>query len=591
MERLAQIVPALRWLPEYDTDKLRGDLVAGLTVGIMLIPQGMAYALLAGVPAIYGLYASLIPLIIFPLLTTSRHVATGPVAISLLIMAAGVSRLAEPNSAQYIALAALVPLMVGIVQISMGVFRLGFVVNFLSRPVIVGFVTAATLIIAASQFGALLGFDLPHTTNVYVLLRETVTHLSQTQLPALIVGAVSLLVLLGFRRWNPSAPSQLVVVLLGIGAAYFFNLHADGLAVVGKIPQGLPSFKIPPITLKNVHHLVPTAATIAFEQCTVIMSLGRVFASRNGYSVDANRELVAIGAANTMGSLFQGLPVSGSFSRSAVNESAGAKTALSNVIAAGVIGLTLLLLTPVFYYLPIPVLGAIIMVAAIGLIDVEELRYLVKTKKRDGFIALVTFICVMVLGIQEGILIGIGASVISILYRISLPNVPELGHIPGTTEFRSLERNPEAEPIKGIYILRVDASLSFANAEHIKTKLLEDHKPNGDGFKALIIDATGVNDLDTTSAGMLTDVIDALEERGVELHIAGAKGQVRDTLRRSGLRGELGEERFAPTPDRAVQDILTRWDKAHRYEAHPKNGSVAPADRSDESMPTDVREE
>lgn len=592
MERLGQIVPAFRWLPDYNIEKFRGDLAAGLTVGIMLIPQGMAYALLAGVPAIYGLYASLIPLVVYPLLGTSRHLAVGPVAISLLILAAGVGQIAEPYSDHYIVLAALVALMVGVIQIGMGVFRLGFVVNFLSRPVIAGFMTAAPLIIAASQLGSFLGIDLPNTSNLYVLGVQAFEHLSDVHLLALGIGVVSMVILFGLQSWKPRAPAALIVVVLGIAAVYFLDLQSIGLEVVGDIPRGLPHPVIPPIDGHTMGELLPTAITIALEQCMVVMSLGKVFGAKHGYSVQANRELMAIGASNALGSIFQGLPVSGSFSRSAVNEQAGAKTGMTNVIAATVIGLTLLFLTPVFYYLPVPVLAAVIMVAAIGLIDLPELRYLLKTKKRDGFIALLTFGCVVTIGIQEGILIGIGASILAILYRISLPNVPELGHMPGTKDFRSIDRNPEAEPIKGIHILRVDASLSFANAELIKQKLLEESQVNDDGFDALVIDATGVNDLDTTSAAMLSDVIDTLTERGVEFYISGAKGQVRDTLKRSGLHNELGEERFTPNPDIAVQDILSRWGKEHRYEAHEAHdaeaGGEQPASKGDE-MTTKTR--
>ncbi len=587
MKRLSQIVTALRWLPDYNGKHFRGDLTAGLTVGVMLIPQGMAYAILAGMPAIYGLYASLIPLLIYPLLGTSRHLAVGTVAIDMLIVAAGVGALAQPHTDQYIELAILLALMTGVFQLAMGFARLGFMVNFLSRPVIAGFMSAAPLIIAASQLGNLLGLDLPNSQYIHILFWEAFQNLDQIHVLTVVMGGVSIAILLGLQLWKPSAPGALIAVVLGIVVVWLFGLDEVGIDIVGDIPQGLPVPGIPDFSLENLSGLWTSALTLALVQFMGVMSLGKVFASKHDYSVDANRELIAIGSSNVLGSFFRSIPVSGSFSRSAVNEKAGARTPVSNIVAAAVIALTLLVLTPVFYFLPVPVLAAIIMVASVGLIDVPEMRYLLKTKRRDGLIALITFACTLVIGIQEGILIGIGASVAMILYRISRPHVAELGHVPGTRDFRSLERNPDAEKIKGIYMLRVDASLSFANADLIKDKLLESEMPGGEKHKALVIDATGVNDLDTTSAAMLADVINTLAERGIELYIAGAKGPVRDTIRRAGLHAELGREHFAATPDLAVQHILSRWGKEHRYEAHdavPDDADQDDAHQEDEAQ-------
>jgi SulP family sulfate permease len=571
VEKLAQVITAANWLPDYDTTKLKGDMFAGLTVGVMLIPQSMAYALLAGVPAIYGLYASLIPLFIYPLLGTSKHLAVGTVALDMLIVAAGVGAIASVGTEHYLELAILLAVMTGVIEIAMGVFRLGFMVNFLSRPVIAGFMTAAPLIIACSQIDNLLGLDLVQAQHFYVLLYDAAIKIENVHLLTLGIGVVSMAILYGLQEWKPQIPASLVIVVLGVGSSWIFDLQSMGVDIVGEIPAGLPSPMLPTVSLDSVQALLPTAITLALVQFMSIMSLGKVFAAKHGYSVGANKELIAIGSANLLGSFLRSIPVSGSFSRSAVNETAGAKTPMANVVAAGLIVLTLLFLTPIFYYLPIPVLAAIIIVATIGMVDLPEIQFLLKTKRSDGIVAVVTLLATLFIGIQEGILLGIGGSILVILYNLSRPNVAELGHVPGTTEFRDVARNPEAQSIEGIYIVRVDASFTFANAEHVKQKLLDRRRSDGDSFSALIIDARGVNNLDTTSVAMLTDVIEELHERGVELYIVAAKGKIRDVFRRSGLVGDVGESHFFATPDLAVQEILSRRGEEEAYDAHPEH--------------------
>ncbi|TDP77204.1 SulP family inorganic anion transporter [Bradymonas sediminis] len=555
MERLARILPAFEWLPDYNKKWLRGDLSAGLTVGVIAVPQVMAYAMLAGVPPIHGLYASLVPLIVYALMGTSRQLASGPVATSLLIIAAGLAGLAEPFSPEYVGLVLLTTLMVGLTQVVMGVFRLGFIVNFLSRPVIVGFMTAAPLIIASSQIGNLLGLELTQTQYITDLFVGVFAQFSNIDTLPLGIGMATIAIMLGIEFFKPSAPSALVVMVLGIVAAWALNLEAYGLEVVGKVPAGLPAFVLPTLDLELMRKLIPTSLTVALEQCMVVMSLGAAFAAKHKMTVRPNKELIAVGAANTMGSFFGGVPVSGSFSRSAVNDQAGAKTPLANLISAGVVALTLMFFTPLFYHLPIAVLAAVIVVVALKLINIPQIRYLLKTKRRDAAVAFLTFGATLVLGIQTGILLGVAASVFLILWRISRPEIHELGRVPGTDEYRSLDNFSNAKVIPGIYLLRVDSSLSFANAETIRQKLLEPTTSTGKGFKVIILDATGINDLDTTSATMLAGVSESLGERQIELYIAGAKGPVRETIERSGLDKELGKTHFSLTVDEAVQRV------------------------------------
>ncbi|WP_263786000.1 SulP family inorganic anion transporter [Salinibacter grassmerensis] len=555
-------LPLFQWLPDYTTEALRGDATAGLTVGVMLIPQGMAYAVIAGVPPIYGLYAGLVPLLVYPLIGSSRHLALGPVSIDMLIIAAGVGAIAQAGTERYVALAILLTAMVGLLQMSMGAMKLGFVANLLSRPVIAGLTTAASFIIAFSQIGSLLGVELGRSQYIHVLLIEAVQNAGNTHLLTLGIGTMSIVLLMGLPRWLPKVPEALIVVVAGTLGGWGFGLREKGVSVVGSIPQGLPAPELWALSFSDLNTLLPAAITLALVQFMKDISLDRIFAARHGYTIDANRELIGVGAGNFFGSLFQSIPASGSFSRSAVNEQSGAQTALANVFAAGVIALTLLFLTPLFYHLPTPVLAAIIIVSGFGLFDLRELRSLFKARRRDGYIALFTAACTLFIGIQEGILLGIGTSVVAMLYRISRPNVAELGHVPGTRLFRDLDRFEQAARLRDIMVLRVDAAFSFANAEYFKDFILEKSEREGRPVKVVVVDGSSINGLDTTAIDALFSVTESLEEEGIELHLTGLIGPVREVVRRSGLHALLGENKFHLDPHQAVVSVLERWDAA-----------------------------
>ena len=573
------------WISDYSTETLRTDATAGLTVGVMLIPQGMAYAVIAGMPPIYGLYAGLVPLLVYPLFGSSRQLALGPVAIDMLIVAAGIGALAQPGTDRYVALAILLTAMVGLIQMAMGFMKLGFVANLLSRPVIAGLTTAAALIIGVSQLGNLLGVELGQSQYVHVMLREAVANVEGTHLLTLGIGGASLGLLVLLPRWLPRIPESLVVVVCSTLASWGFGFRGHGVEVIGSIPTGLPGPSIWSSSLTELNSLIPAAVTLALVQFMKDISLGRIFATRHGYTIDANRELVGIGAGNFFGSLFQSIPASGSFSRSAVNDQSGAQSPLANVFAAAVIALTLLFLTPLFYYLPMPALAAIIIVAGFGLIDFRELRSLFRARRRDGFIALVTAFCTLFIGIQEGILLGIGASVVAVLYRISRPNVAELGHVPGTRLFRDMERFEQAVRLKDIMVLRVDASFSFANAEYFKDFILEKSEREGRNVEVVVVDGSSINDLDTTAVEALVSVVESLDEMDIELHLTGLIGPVRETVRRSGLYGLLGAGHFHLDPHEAVVTVLGTWDaqdegdRVERYFAttEPEKRASTPA--------------
>lgn len=554
----------LNWLPNYNSQKFTGDLTAGLTTGVMFIPQGMAYAVIAGVPPIYGLYAGVIPLLVYPLLGTSKNLSIGPVAIDMLIVAAGVSLLADPNTERYITLTILLAMMAGSLQLIMGSMQLGSIFNIFSRPVIAGFTLAAPIIIAFSQLNNLLGIELPQTQYIIVIIQETLQSYDQIHLQTLLWGGTAIFLLALMKYIKPILPASVIILVLSIFLAWFTGAGKMGIHLVGDIPTGLPPISLPEINFNNMRELLPTALTLALVQFMTVASLGQTFAKRNNYIVDPNHELVAIGASNFLGSFFQSIPVSGSFSRSAASEQANVQTPLANIITSSIIIATLLFLTPIFYFLPMPILAAIIIVSALNLIDISEFKFLYSTKRSEGVIAVFTAFCTLLIGIQEGILLGVVASMLQILYKYSRPNVAELGIIPGTRLFKNLDRNPEAKTIDGVMILRVDASFSFINADFFRDYILEKSKERNESTRYVVIDGSTINNLDTTATDKLKSMITTLKNWDIELYITGLKGPVRDVIDKSGLREFLGEDHYFRDPHEAISHILEIMDKENQ---------------------------
>ena len=548
------------WISEYNREQFTGDIKAGLTTGMMLIPQGMAYAVIAGMPPIYGLYAGVIPLLMYPLFGTSRQLSVGPVAVDMLIVAAGVGMISNPANSDFIGLVILLTMMTGVLQLLMGSFRLGALFNFFSRPVIAGFTMAAPIIIAFTQLHNLLGIRLPDTQFVLLIADEAIRQINRVDLHTFAWGASAIAVLWFLNHTTPKLPASVIVLTLGILVAWLVDLEEQSVEIVGAIPEGLPPISVPQLSFENMRRLLPTALTLALVQFMSVASLGKAFAKRNNYLVDSNHELVAVGASNFVGSLFSSVPVSGSFSRSAAAEQAGAKSPMSNIVTSALVVLTLLFLTPFFYYLPMPILAAIIIVSVFGLIDINEIKFLYKAKRSEGVIATFTFFCTLLIGIQEGILLGVGASMLTMLLKYSKPAVAELGVIPGTRLFKNLERNPEAKRIEGVLILRVDASFSFINAEFFRDFILEKSEQQDKNTHFVIIDGSSINMLDTTATDSLKSIIKTLRGWDMELYMSGLKGPVRDVIKKSGLKEFLGPDHYCEDPHEAVQRVLEKMD-------------------------------
>lgn len=587
-DRIKSQFVILRWLPDYNGEKFQKDLVAGLTVGLISVPQLMAYAVIAGLSPVYGLYGSLIPLLLYPLFGTSRHLALGLVATDMIIIASGASLIANPGTGEYVSVVLLLTMFTGLIHMGLSLLRMGFMVNLLSKPVIYGFMAAAPIIIGFSQIGNLFGFELERSQYVWVLAIDALEKIGSVNLWALGIGLSGIILLVILRKINPLFPRALLLLSAGGAAVWFFNLADYGVELIGSIPSGLPSFQMHSFSLGDLRELLPTAITLVLIQLMSVMSLGKMFANKYKYPLNPNREFFAIGIANFIGSFFQSPPISGSFSRTAVNDQSGAQTALSNVVCAAVIGLTLLFLMPLFFYIPIPALASIIIVATLSLLDFKELTYLFRTKPIDAYIAVFTFLSVLLIGIQEGILMGIGSSLVAVIYRSSRPNVAVLGHVQGSRTFRDVSKNPSAIPIEEILILRFDTSLSFNNSEFIKDFIIQKSEEKSKKTRAVVIDAKSINDLDTTAIDALQSVAETLSDWNIELHFGGLKTPVQKPLMRSGLARKLGGTHFHESTDKAVQYLLKKWDKKDREEEEESSSSDENgSDQSDEKKESD----
>ncbi len=546
--------PFLQWLSTYKKQYFSQDLVAGLTVGIILIPQGMAYAMIAGLPPVYGLYASLFPIIMYVFLGTSRQVAIGPVAMDSLLVAASLGTLAITSVENYIAMAIVLAFLVGVIQILLGVLKMGFLVNYLSRPVISGFTSAAALIIIFSQVKHLLGIQVERATYFHQLVVNVFTKLVETNPLDFLIGSVGILLILFLKRISKKIPSILIVVLIGIACVYFFKLEALGVSLVGTVPSGLPSFKVPNISVEIVTSLWPMAIALAMVGYLEAISIGKAMEEKTGEeTIDANKELIAIGSSNVIGSFFQAYPVTASFSRSAINSEARAKTNLAALFSVVMVVVTLLYLTPVFYYLPKAVLASIIMVSVLGLIDFEYAKRLVNHRKDEFFVLIITFLITLFIGIKEGILIGVLISLLVMVYRTSNPHFAVLGKIKGTEYYRNITRFEDDIVIQdNLLIVRFDAQLYFANSAYFKKELEQYIQTKGIQLKGVILNAEAINYIDSTAANMLKKLMVELQSKNIEFYIAGAIGPTRDILYTSGIIEVLKKENLFVKTNEAV---------------------------------------
>lgn len=544
----------------FSSENLRHDLVAGVTVSLVAIPQSLAYAQLAGVPAYFGLYAALIPTVIGALFGSSRQLSTGPVAMTSLLTASSVAPLAAHGSETFYAYVILVALLSGLFQIAFGVFRVGMLLNFLSHPVLMGFINAAALIIGLSQLPALLGIPATQSEHFLMDIWHVLARIDTAHELSLAFGFSAILMLVAFKRYAPKAPGVLITVVLLTWLSALFDYANLGGRVVGAVPAGLPTLSLPPLDWGASMSLLPASFVIALISFMEAMSSSKVIAIRTRVPWDENKELVGQGLAKVAAAFCHSMPVSGSFSRSALNLASDARSPLASVISAVFVLLTLLFFTSLLYHLPKPVLAAIIMVAVIGLINFGAIRNAWRANRDDGIASLITFVATLAFApnIQNGILTGILLSLSLLLYRLMRPRIAQLGlHQDGSLRDAASHRPGQLSDRVGA--MRFDGSLRFVNVAYFEDALLDMESANP-RFDCILVKASGINDLDSSGVDMLKNLVTRFRASGIVLAFSGLKRQVREVMERTGLLQEIGGENIFATDREAIDALLGRFE-------------------------------
>ncbi len=556
---LRKYLPFLNWMFRYRREQLSGDVVAGVIVAVMLVPQSMAYASLAGLPPQAGLYASIFPLLVYGLLGTSSALSVGPTATVSILTAAAIGSTGADTVGDMLAMGALLAVLIGIVQLMMGLLRAGFLVNFLSYPVLAGYTNAVAIVIALSQLKHVLGFTIPSTDYLHQTLFYAADHIYQTNLTVFTIALASIGVLFFFKLYlaqmlnrlnmptamimpiTKAGPIVVVILCIVLIALSRLDQRAD-VAIIGAVPAGFPPLTLPTLDIAVWRPLLPIALTISLIGYTESISVAKSLASRRRQKIDANQELVAMGLANIGSSLTGGYPISGGVARSAVNFAAGANTGLASIITASIILITVMFLTPLFYFLPNAVLAAIIIVAVSALLDYKSFLYIWRYSRAEGLAFLSTFGAVLLIGVESGLLVGVGVSLAFYLQSTSRPHIAVVGRLGDTEEYRNvLRHNTHTEP--HILALRIDESLYFPNAQFLEEVVLAAIVDNAD-IEHFVLVCSAVNFIDTSALEVLTALADALNTNHISFNLAAVKGPVMDRLEEIGFVNRIGRERF-----------------------------------------------
>jgi sulfate permease, SulP family len=557
---IARFIPGLALFKGVNPALLRTEFVVAITVFAVLVPSAMAYGDLAGVTPVAGLYVALGAMLMYALFGTSKQVITGPEATAAIMTAAAVAPLAGGDPVRYAALAAATAILVGVLALLARVVRLGFITDFLSKPILVGYILGATLIVIGSQLGKMFGISL-ESDKFFQQVAELISRLDESHLLTVAIGVVCMAALLIMRRVNRKLPGPLIVVVVAIIASAVFDLQAKGVAVVGAVPAGLPSLTIPAVSLQDIFTLLPAALALTILIYADEILTARVFAARHGQKIGANQEFVALGMANIGAGLLTGFPAALSASRTAVNDQMGGKTQWVGIIAAVLTIIFLLFFTPLLAPLPTVALGAIIIVASLGLIDLAAFRFLRKVRRFEFWLAVVTAFGVLTVGILQGILVAVMLSLINVIYHISRPHDALLDELDasGGTVYRGVDDIETALTEPGLIVYRFDAPLVFANAAFFTERLEELIANAGSGLKCVILDAEAISDFDSTAAEALETLDADLERLGVELWIARANEPLRDLFQVTGLTLRIGKDNIYPSVRAAVTAYHARF--------------------------------
>jgi high affinity sulfate transporter 1 len=555
--RILRVAPGLAVLRHYPRAWLRPDLVAGVTVAAYLVPQCMAYAELAGLAAVTGLWAALAPMALYALLGSSTQLSVGPESTTAIMTATALAPLAAGDGSRYAALAALLALLVGAICVIGHLFRLGFLADLLSRPILVGYLAGLALIMIVGQLDRATGVTVEGGTFV-AELASFATHLGDLHPPTLALTAGVLVFLFAAQRWCPRLPAPLLAVLASTAVVAAFGLQADGIAVVGEIPAGLPTPRLPDVGLDDVAALLFPAFGIAVVGYSDNVLTGRSFAARRDAAVDANQELLALGACNLGAGLLQGFPVSSSASRTAIGDAAGSRSQLHSLVGVVCVLAVLVFLRPLLRHFPTAALAAIVVFAAVRLVDLREFRRLGRFRRSELGLALATSAAVLVVGILYGVLIAVGLSVLDVFRRVARPHDAVLGSVPGLAGLHDVDDYPQATTVPGLVVYRYDAPLFFANAEDFHRRVLAAVDAERTPVEWLVLNMEGVVALDITAADTLRELHGELARRGITLAMARVKQDLRHRLETAGLVELIGEDRLFPTLPTALEAFHAR---------------------------------
>ena len=553
---IARFLPIVGWLRDYDRSWLRGDVIAGVTVAALIVPKNLGYAGIAGVPLQNGLYAAAAGAVLYAIFGTCRQISMGPSSGLAAVAASAVATAGLTAPGEVATFVAGITLISGLLFLLLAILRMGWISQFLSRAVVTGFLFGAAIDVVIGELAKITGTD-TSGANSFQEFRSWLGSLGETHLPTLAVGVVSLVVVFGIRHVAPRVPGALVLVVGGLIASYLFDFGDKGVALVGDVPSGLPSFDIPSPSLLFDHGGTAIVAAVALMLIGFSQTAGdaRAFAAKHRYQIDVDQESVAQAAANIGSGVFHGMPVSTSLSASSLNDHSGAKTGLASITSGVTVLLTLLFLAPLFSQLPKPVLGALIIEAVVmGMMNLPEMRRIYRVQRFDFWVAIVAILGTLAFGVLAGVILGIALSLLWLIAVATHPQMPTLGREPGTQVFRDVIENPDDEQIPGVAVVRLDGGLFFATADALQDRIrsvIQSESP-----RCVVLDCEGINFLDSQGSATIDDLLVLCRQADVTLRLARVKPGVRAVLEREGVTERLGVDHIHGNVHRAVEAQL-----------------------------------